>query len=368
MNIIYGLLFVLLTWPVNAQTPVLNLQNGLAPKAAGDAKAFFDTSRAAQWWPNAVIHVGLSGVPNDGRRQLFIDLASQYEQASGLRFQFYTSSQAPNLSFSVIAQDNMNPLCSDLQEPSLGSPGIIYIRCWTRATVLYEIGHMAAFRDEQQRPNRGAHVVVNDIDNVTSCNNSAYLRRFNVINGNAFISEGAYDYASVMHLSKLTLINCSNVAYRVTMEAVGPQPAGDPPGSSAACNSAVSCTNLLGTATELSPRDKLALAKFWGLKLSTSTSGDGTGTVTVSPNLGNCGTDCFRVTYNANVTITAVPAPDSIALISGACQGRGTCTAAPTTNGTANVRFIKKRTLTAILVQATQTPVGETIFRTGFEN
>lgn len=316
-------------------------------------------------WPEGRVYIQFADGISATNRQLFLDYVSVWSAASAV--QFIPSTDASNR---IVVQEVPSGNSVGCGSSPLGMTGgaqdlRISEDCWSRRTIVHEMGHALGMVHEHSRTDRDQYISVSDpADMATRCP-SYFTVNWGRYAGAAVPT--AYDFGSVMHYRSSGCLSCveDQPALCVTLSASQAQPAGAPSGSDAFCSGPSACTSAMGTATDASLRDRLGLALRYGQRLTYTTTGDGTGSITFEGASASCGTGCVIAPHGGTLTITATPANGSAASISGACNGASTCSTSMSQNRTATVHFVKLTTVLSVL--AVPRPRARHVFADGFE-
>lgn len=207
---------------------------------------------------------------------------------------FYAVENLPSHDRAVFTKVSGTNFCGRSYVGRIGGDQPIEIQCLNRYTIHHEVLHALGFMHEHQRPDRGAflNVPANDSNCAAMAGSSHYT---------------AFDFASIMMYPRLA---CGGMTARQ------PQPPGSPEGSSSFCQSPSECTAQMGGST-LSPRDRLALVRFYGPRISVIVRGQGSySMVGVVRSIGPGGFTCpdnghcdYQASFGGMVTAIATPGP-----------------------------------------------------------
>jgi hypothetical protein len=143
-------------------------------------------SPANRPWPGGTVPYVIDPALSPARRQVYLDGIREWELAGNVQFIPRTS----ETDYVFLKYDPFGP-----NRVSGSQPQIVEINSLTRAQICHEMGHSLGLHHEHIRPDRGTYV------DVLSANISS---------GNAFwfdidptgVSNGAYDFESVMHFGR----------------------------------------------------------------------------------------------------------------------------------------------------------------------
>lgn len=313
-------------------------------------------------WPGGAVYFEFNSNVDESRRALTRSLLSQWGQDTAIRL--IESNTASNRI--LISDDPNGAPCGSSWVGMIGGVQDLLIRCWATRTIVHEFGHALGAEHEHQRSDRAGFVNLQDVNNLRTAHPSLWNANYAMVPGGSVNS--AYDYASVMHYSSASSFTINQVTYTVNINALGAQPPGPPAGSAAACANSSACSALMGRSVP-SARDLYGQALRYGRRLDRDEASRSLrGQLQISGHIDSCGSTCWRVPAESEVTVTLTPDPGEIAVLGGRdCQVRARGAVQCVLATDRNRRFTAFTFPAGALPQLDEPPLPANVFANGFE-